>query len=100
MLSYGMPGDIFDEYLRMSESTCLSSMYRFSQAVSAVFNELYLGAPTVEDTRWLLLITEARGLPDMIGSMHCQWRECPFGWQGLYNGHVEGCTVILEAGTT
>jgi hypothetical protein len=29
MLSYGMCGDIFDEYLQMSESTCHEAMYRF-----------------------------------------------------------------------
>ncbi|KAK1669890.1 hypothetical protein QYE76_058049 [Lolium multiflorum] len=25
------------------------------------------------------------------------WKNCPFGWRGAYNGHSEGCTVILEA---
>jgi hypothetical protein len=39
MLSYGMPTDIFDEYLRMGESTCLEAMYRFCRAVIAVFGE-------------------------------------------------------------
>ena len=29
MLTYGVAGDLVDEYLRMSESTCLESMYRF-----------------------------------------------------------------------
>lgn len=33
MLAYGVAGDLVDEYLRMSESTCLESMYRFCQAV-------------------------------------------------------------------
>jgi hypothetical protein len=36
MLSYGMAADIFDEYLRMSESTCLEAMCRFYRAVIAV----------------------------------------------------------------
>ncbi|XP_071683696.1 uncharacterized protein [Lolium perenne] len=37
MLSYGMAADIFDEYLRMCETTCLESMYRFCRVVIAVF---------------------------------------------------------------
>ncbi|KAK1664525.1 hypothetical protein QYE76_052684 [Lolium multiflorum] len=31
MLSYGMSADIFDEYLRMGESTCLEAMYRLME---------------------------------------------------------------------
>ncbi|XP_071680178.1 uncharacterized protein [Lolium perenne] len=41
MLSYRVPGDVFGEYLRMSETTCLESIYRFCRAVIAVFNKLY-----------------------------------------------------------
>ena len=29
MLAYGIPGDLVDEYVRMSETTCLMSMYKF-----------------------------------------------------------------------
>ncbi|KAK1679728.1 hypothetical protein QYE76_040576 [Lolium multiflorum] len=71
MLSYGMPADIFDEYLRMGESTCLEAMYRFCRAVIAVFGEYYCREPTVEDTRRLLSINESRGFPGMIGSIDC-----------------------------
>jgi hypothetical protein len=99
MLSYGMASDIFGEYLRMSESTCLNAMYRFCRAMILVFGKYYLREPTVEDTRWLLSIKESRGFPGMIGStdcMHCEWKNCPFGWQGQFSGYSEGCTGILE----
>ena len=40
-LAYGVPGDILDDYFRMSESTCVETMYRFCEAVIAVFGEVY-----------------------------------------------------------
>ena len=36
MLAYGIPDKIVDEYVRMSESTCLASMYKFYKAIVAV----------------------------------------------------------------
>jgi hypothetical protein len=100
MLAYEVAGDLIDEYLRISKTTCLESMYKFCKAVIAVFGTVYLREPTVEDTARLLSINEARGLPGMIGSidcMHWEWKNCPFAWQGRYSRHVDGCTVILEA---
>jgi hypothetical protein len=29
MLAYGVVGDLVDEYMRMSQSTCIESMYNF-----------------------------------------------------------------------
>jgi hypothetical protein len=71
MLAYGVAGDLIDEYLRMSESTCLESMYKFGRAVIATFGTVYLREPTVEDTARLLSINEERGFPRMIGSINC-----------------------------
>ena len=42
MLAYGVTGDLTDEYMRMSESTCMEAMYRFCRSVVAVFGEVYL----------------------------------------------------------
>ena len=33
MLAYGVAGDLVDEYMRMSESVCLDSMYKFCEVV-------------------------------------------------------------------
>jgi hypothetical protein len=50
MLAYEAPGDSVDDYLRKAESTTLDCFYRFYRAVIAVFRDIYLRSPTVEDT--------------------------------------------------
>ncbi|XP_073355329.1 uncharacterized protein [Aegilops tauschii subsp. strangulata] len=100
MLAHGIPGDLVDEYVRMSESTRLLSLYSFRMAVVEVFGPEYLREPTVADTERLLAINPERGFPGMLGSidcMHWKWKNCPFAFQGQYKGHVKGAIVILEA---
>ena len=85
MLVYGVAGDLVDEYLRMSESTWLDSMYRFCEAVVQVFGPEYLREPNVEDIARLLTMNSSRGFPGMLGyidCMHWEWKNCPFAWQG------------------
>jgi hypothetical protein len=71
MLAYGVAGELIDECLRMRESTCLESIYKFCKAVIAVFSTVYLREPTVEDTARLLSINEEREFLGMIGSVDC-----------------------------
>ncbi|XP_073355261.1 uncharacterized protein [Aegilops tauschii subsp. strangulata] len=71
MLAYGIPGDLVDEYVRMSETTCLMSMYKFCQAVIEVFRPEYLRQPTAADIVRLLTTNTARGFPGMLGSIDC-----------------------------
>ncbi|XP_073354921.1 uncharacterized protein [Aegilops tauschii subsp. strangulata] len=75
MLVYEIPGDLVDEYVRMSEYTCLQSMYSFCKAVVAVFGSEYPIEPTVVDTERLLVINTERGFPGMLGSIDCMhWK--------------------------
>jgi hypothetical protein len=100
ILTYGVANDLVDEYMRMSESTCIEAMYNFCRAIILVFGEVYLREPNLEDTPRLFSINEKRGFPGMLGSIYCmhwEWKNCPFEWQGKYSGHAEGYTVILEA---
>jgi hypothetical protein len=50
MLAYGAAGDLVDEYMRMSESRCIESIYKCCRAIIVVFGSVYLREPTMEDT--------------------------------------------------
>jgi hypothetical protein len=60
-LAYGVSGDLIDDYMRMSESTCHEAMYRFCEDVIAVFGKYYLREPNMDDTARLLSINESMG---------------------------------------
>ncbi|XP_040254375.1 uncharacterized protein [Aegilops tauschii subsp. strangulata] len=90
---------LIDEYIRMSHSTCLDSMYKFCKAMIAMFVPEHLREPNAEDIARLLAMNAIRGFPGMLGSigcMHWEWKNCPSSWQGQYRGHVKACTIILE----
>jgi hypothetical protein len=38
-VAYGVPGDLIDDYMRMSESTCHESMYRFYKDAIVVLSK-------------------------------------------------------------
>ncbi|KAL6537927.1 hypothetical protein OROHE_012214 [Orobanche hederae] len=71
MLAYGTCADSVDEYLRMSESTSMLSLQKFTEAVIDTFGRQYLRSPTRLDLEQLLRKGERRGFPGMIGSIDC-----------------------------
>jgi hypothetical protein len=71
MLAYGVEGDLIDEYLRMSKTTCLDSMNKFCKAMIVIFNEVYLRGPNVVESALLLSINWEKGFPEMIESIYC-----------------------------
>lgn len=101
MLAYGTPADLWDENLRIAETTVIECMNTFCRGVIECFGPTYLRKPNAEDIQRLLHIGEARGFPGMLGSvdcMHWQWRNCPVAWKGQYTrGDQCGPTVMLEA---
>ena len=79
MLTYGVPADLVDDYIRIGESTAIESLKRFVKAVVAIFSDEYLRSPNNNDIARLLAIGESRGFPGMLGSidcMHWKWKNC------------------------
>ena len=100
MLAYGIPADLVDDHLAMSESQAIECVKRFAVAIVRVFGATYLRAPNAEDTARLLEENKARGFPGMLGSidcMHWTWQNFPAAWHGQFKGHMKDSTIILKA---
>ncbi|XP_023770588.2 uncharacterized protein LOC111919209 isoform X1 [Lactuca sativa] len=101
-LAYGTTGDLFDEYIRIGESTSIECLQNFCRCVIEVYSSHYLRKPNANDIQNLLQThSEKHGFPGMLGSidcMHWPWKNCPVAWQGQYTRGDQGCpTSMLEA---
>ena len=85
ILAHGSAADSVDEYLRIAELTELVCLERFCSGVIECFREDYLRSPTLLDLRKILLRSEHRGFPGMLGSIDCctwYWKNCPTAHHG------------------
>ena len=97
MLAYGVVGDLVDEYMHISESTCFETMHKLCKAVVQMFGKKHLREPNDVYAIRLLDISASRGFLGMlvrINCMHWEWKNCPFALKGQYKVHE--CRVILE----
>ena len=100
MLAYGQSGDMYDEYLRLGESTSRLCLDNFTNGIIQLFGAEYLRRPTPADLQRLLDVGEARGFPGMVGSidcMHWEWKNCPTAWRGQFTRGSGKPTIVLEA---
>jgi hypothetical protein len=75
VIAYGILADYTDEYLHIGEDTTILSVRMFAKTIIRVFGLEYLRSPNEEDTKNLMAMNEARGWPDMLGSLDCMhWR--------------------------
>ncbi|KAG2248627.1 hypothetical protein Bca52824_088255 [Brassica carinata] len=71
MMAYGCAADAVDEYLRLGESTAMSCLENFVEAIIYLFGDEYLRTPTPQDLQRLLDVGEMHGFSGMIGSIDC-----------------------------
>jgi hypothetical protein len=99
MLTYEVPADATNEYVRIGENTVLESLRRFVAAVVDLFEDEYLRHLNEADTACLLALGEKNMFSEMLGSidcMHWAWKNCLVESQGQYKGHMEKPSIILE----
>lgn len=70
-LVYGVVADQVDENLRISENTTRKALTYFMKGIINQFWKHYLRKPTPRDLMRLLVFSEERGSPSMIGSVDC-----------------------------
>ncbi|XP_073153988.1 uncharacterized protein [Henckelia pumila] len=63
ILTYALPADATDEYIKIGESTAIECVKRFCRAIVEIFKGQYLRSPTANDIARLLHIGEQRGFP-------------------------------------
>ncbi|CAJ2642043.1 unnamed protein product [Trifolium pratense] len=101
MIGYGMAADAVDEYIKIGGSTALECLRKFCTGIIRLYEAVYMRAPTQDDLKRILDVSETRGFPGMIGSidcMHWEWKNCPKAWEGQFTRGDKGTTtVILEA---
>jgi hypothetical protein len=74
LIAYGVSDYLVDEYIRISKSTYLESIYMFYEVVIQVFAELYLRQLNAANTVRLLSIYESWEFSATLGSIDCmQW---------------------------
>ncbi|KAE8974234.1 hypothetical protein PR003_g19319 [Phytophthora rubi] len=103
MYCYGLAADAIDEYVCIGESTAAEAFQRFTRAVLAKFNAEYRREPTPADIERYTAFNEKRGFPGMFGSLDCThwvWKNCPVGWQGMYQDKNGNRSIIMEAVAT
>ncbi|XP_057786162.1 uncharacterized protein LOC131003647 [Salvia miltiorrhiza] len=95
------PGYIFDEYLKVTDSTGRVCLKKFCKAIIRAFRAYYLCRPTSEDVQRLIHMHETRhGFPGMLGSLeelHWAWKNCPKAWHDAYTRGGTAVPVVFHA---
>lgn len=98
-----MSADEIDNYVKIRESTAISSFKTFCQSIIEVFENEYLRLPNANNISRLLAMGEAREFLGMLGTLYClhwkwkncpralhwKWKICPKAWHDQYCSHIK-----------
>ncbi len=99
-LTSGVSSVEHDDKYCMGASTALEVVRRSCHSVIEVYGDEALRHPNAVDIGQLLYNGCAAGFPGYngsIGCMHWEWKNCPSGWKGMFQGKSGVPTVVLEA---
>ena len=99
-LTYAVPADATDEYVRIGETTANESLKYFIQHNIGIYGAEYLRPPNPQELEMILKENELRGFPGCKGSidgMQRNWKNCPQAWAGQFEGKEKKTTIVLEA---
>ena len=102
-LASGGAADSVDEYLRIGETTALATLKIFIKDVCSIFGPEFLRPPNPDELKTIMAEYEERGFPGCKGSldgMHWEWKNCPAGWAGQFQGKEKTPTIVLEGVTS
>jgi hypothetical protein len=71
IIAYGTPADELDKNLKITASTTLECLDKFTQRVIDVFGEQYLQCLNQEEVEQLLQFRESCGFSGMLESIDC-----------------------------
>ena len=102
-MGYGCSMNAWRDYFQTGELTgwLTVEMFCFCIAHNPVLHACYLCTCMEEDAKCdSLLHEDVHGIPEMLGlfdCMHVHWKNCPFGYQGAYQGKEKFSTLVREA---
>jgi hypothetical protein len=100
-LAYGVPAHAFRDYFQMSQTLARECCLKFDQTIHKIYQQEYLRLPTPSDLKAITKLHKyAHEVDGMFGSLDCChtiWKNCPYGWQGSFQGKEGKPSIVLEA---
>lgn len=98
-LSSGVSADHLVSYIRLHESTLLSTLKEFCRTVVECFRDEHLRRPSESDIKKIESDYSRLGFPGCLGAVDCsgwEWRNCPVAWHGQYKGKENKPMLRME----
>lgn len=100
-MAHGVPPKTFRDYFQMSKTMARTCCNNFDTTIKFLYEKEYLRVPTKADLKSITKLHKAvHGIDGMFGSLDCMhtfWKNCPYSWQGAFQGKEGSPSIVLEA---